>query len=132
MSMTDPIADMLTRLRNGITRQKEAVDIPASKIKRGICRKLLDEGYLREFKFIRNKRQGLLRVYLKYDDEGRCVINSLKRKSKPSLRVYIGVEDIPVVKSGIGTALLSTPRGVLTGKEARQENVGGEYICEVW
>jgi len=132
VSMTDPIADMLTRLRNGITRKKVSVDIPASKIKRGLCQKLLDEGYIRDFKFIRNKRQGLLRVYLKYDDEGECIISALKRQSKPSLRVYLGVEEIPVVKSGLGTALMSTPRGVLTGKQARRENVGGEFICEVW
>ena len=132
MSMTDPVADMLTRLRNGINRKKECVDIPASKLKEGVCRKLFDQGYIRDVKSIGNKRQGILRVYLKYDDEGKSLISALERKSKPSLRVYLGVDEIPIVKSGLGIAMLSTPRGVLTGKEARDQNVGGEFLCEVW
>ncbi|MGM0380696.1 MAG: 30S ribosomal protein S8 [bacterium] len=132
MNVTDPVGDMLARIKNGIHRGAESVDIPASKIKQGICEKLLDQGYITDFKVIRNPRQGTLRVYIKYDDEGEAVISDLERKSKPSRRVYLKVDEIPVVKSGLGNALLTTPEGVLTGREAREHNVGGEFLCEVW
>ncbi len=132
MNVTDPVGDMLSRIKNGIHRGAESVDIPASKIKKGICEKLLDQGYITDYKFIKNPRQGTLRVYLKYDDEGESVISNLVRRSKPSRRVYLKVDEIPVVKSGLGNALLTTPEGVLTGREARQRSVGGEFLCEVW
>ena len=132
MNVTDPVGDMLARIKNGIHRDAESVDIPASKIKKGICEKLLEQGYITDYKVIKNPRQGTLRVYLKYDEEGDAVISDLVRKSKPSRRVYLKVDEIPVVKSGLGNALLTTPEGVLTGKEARERNVGGEFLCEVW
>lgn len=132
MNVTDPVGDMLARLKNGLHREAENVDIPASELKEGLCKKLLEQGYITDYKFIRTPRQGNLRVYLKYDDGGDSVISELERKSKPSRRVYLKVDEIPVVKSGLGIALLTTPEGVLTGREAREKNVGGEFLCEVW
>ncbi|MFB6356917.1 MAG: 30S ribosomal protein S8 [bacterium] len=132
MVMTDPVADMLTRIRNALGRNADNVDVPASKLKQGICDKLKEQGYIIDYNFIKNKEQGILRLYLKYGPDGEAVINELERISKPGLRKYVGVDEIPRVKSGLGVALLSTSNGVLTGREAREENVGGEHLCEVW
>ncbi len=132
MNVTDPVADMLTRVNNALVRKQDVVDIPSSSLKRGIAKKLLDEGFIIDYKNIRNPRQGTLRLHLKYGPNDESVIQGLKRVSKPGRRRYVGVEEIPLVKSGLGIALLTTPKGVLTGREARAENVGGEFLCEVW
>jgi len=132
METTDPVADLLTRIRNGLVRNKERVDVPASNLKEEIVEKLIDQGYVRGYKYINNKKQGLLRILLKYGPDGEPVISELKRLSKPSRRQYAGVDDIPSIKSGLGIALLTTSRGVMTDHEAREENVGGELLCEVW
>lgn len=132
MQTTDPVADLLTRIRNGLVRNKDRVDVPASNLKEGIVDKLIEQGYVRGYKYINNNKQGLLRVLLKYGPEGEPVISELKRSSIPSRRQYVGVDEIPSVKSGLGIALLSTSNGVLTDLEAREENVGGELLCEVW
>lgn len=132
MDITDPVADLLTRIRNGLVRNKERVDVPASNLKEEIVEKLIDQGYVRGYKYINNKKQGLLRVLLKYGPDGESVISELKRTSKPSRRQYAGVDEISSVKSGLGIALLTTSRGVMTDHEAREENVGGELLFEVW
>ncbi len=132
MQVTDPVADMLSRINNALVREQNVVDIPASKLKRGICEKLEEQGFIRDFKNIRNPRQGILRIYLKYGPGDDSVISGLNRVSSPGRREYVGVDDIPLVKSGLGIALLTTPEGVLTGQEARDHNVGGELLCEVW
>ncbi len=132
MNVTDPVGDMLSRINNVLVRKKQSIDVPASNLKRGIAQKLLDEGFLTDFKNIRNPRQGLLRLYLKLDPDGEPVLRGIKRISTPGRRKYVAVDEIPLVKSGLGIALLTTPRGVLTGKEARDANVGGEFLCEVW
>jgi len=132
MNVTDPVADMLTRIRNAMIADDDRVDVPASKLKRGIAHKLMEAGYLLDCKAIRNPRQGTLRLYLKYGADEKPVMSSLERVSKPGRRVYVGAEEIEPVKSGLGVALLSTSEGVLTGREAREKNVGGEYLCKVW
>lgn len=132
MVMTDPVADMLSRIRNGLIRRKDSVDVPRSNLKAGICDQLKEEGFILDYKSIKDKRQGKLRIYLKYGPEDEPVIRELKRVSKPGLRRYVGVEEIPNVKEGLGVALLSTPNGVLTGRQARDARVGGELLCEVW
>ena len=130
--MTDPIADMLTRIRNALQARKDEVDIPASKLKRRIAEILKQEGYIKGFKFIADNKQGVLRVFLKYDDKKQSVITGLKRISKPGRRVYVGKEEIPRVMRGLGIAILTTSRGVMTDREARKLGVGGEVICYVW
>lgn len=132
MNVTDPVADMLTRIRNGIIANDDRVDVPASKLKKGIAKKMMESGYLLDCKAIRNPRQGTLRLYLKYGPDEESVISSLERVSKPGRRVYVSVDEIEPVKSGLGVALLSTSDGVLTGREARERNVGGEYLCRIW
>lgn len=129
--MTDPIADMLTRIRNGLMARKAAVDVRASKINLGIARVLKSEGYIRGFQFAQTDVQGEIRVTLKYGPEGEMVIQELARHSKPSRRVYRGVKDIPRVMNGLGIAILSTPRGILSDRECRRQNVGGELLCTV-
>ncbi len=131
MSMTDPIADMLTRLRNASGAEKKMVDVPASNIKTGIAKALYDRGFIRGFRKLEDGRQGILRIYLAYRN-GQSLIVGLKRISKPGCRVYTGVRDIPRVMGGKGIALLTTPRGVLTDAEAREENVGGEVLFHIW
>ena len=131
MSMTDPIADMLTRLRNGSRAEKKMVDVPASNIKTGIAKALYDRGFIRGFRKLDDGRQGILRIYLAYRN-GQSLIVGLKRISKPGCRVYTGVSDIPRVMGGKGMALLTTPRGVLTDTQAREENVGGEVLLHIW
>lgn len=132
VAVDDPVADMLTRIRNALDRDKDRVDIPSSQIKEGIANVLLDEGYILDFKNIRNPRQGTLRLYLKYGPDGDPVIDTMKKISKPGRRQYVGADDIKPVKSGLGISILSTPEGVLSGRQARSENVGGEFLCEVW
>ncbi|NIQ38436.1 MAG: 30S ribosomal protein S8 [Proteobacteria bacterium] len=131
MSLSDPIADMLTRIRNASHAKHEKVDIPASKSKNDIARLLKEDGYVKNFKVIDDKKQGVLRIYLKYDEEDRGIIN-LKRVSKPGRRVYVDSLHIPKVLNGLGISILSTSKGVLTDREARKANVGGEVLCYVW
>lgn len=132
MQTTDPVSDLLTRIRNGLVRNKERVDVPASNLKEAIVEKLIDEGYVRDYKYINNNKQGIIRVLLKYGNNGESVISDVNRKSKPGRRQYVDVSEIPTVKSGLGIALLSTSNGILTDYEAREQNVGGELLCEVW
>ncbi|MFQ5842419.1 MAG: 30S ribosomal protein S8 [Thermodesulfobacteriota bacterium] len=132
MSMTDPLADMLTRIRNASSAKHDKADIPASRLKEAIAKILKDEGYIKNYKVIVDERKhGTLRIFLKYDADRRGVIN-LKRVSKPSRRVYVGRDEIPSVLKGLGISILSTPKGVLTDKEARRANVGGEVLCYIW
>ena len=130
--MTDPIADMLTRIRNGCQARKRSVDIPSSGFKKAIAEALLREHMIRDFKVVEDNKQGILKVQLKYSKEGVSVIRGIKRISKPGLRYYVGANEIPRVRSNYGTAILSTPKGVLTSKESRREKVGGEVVCHVW
>ena len=132
MCMTDPIADLLTRIRNALTARHERVDLPSSKVKVNIARILKDEGYIKNFKVIKDNKQGVLRIFLKYNDENKSVIKGLKRISRPSRRVYVGADDIPPVLSGLGVGIISTSKGLLPDREARRLNVGGEMICSVW
>lgn len=132
MSMTDPIADMLTRIRNSNTARHDRVDVPGSKIKRSIADILKREGYIRDYAWIDDGRQGVIRVYLKYGPTRESVINGLKRISKPGLRVYAKKEDVPRVLGGLGIAILSTPDGIVSDREARTKGVGGEIICYIW
>jgi small subunit ribosomal protein S8 len=130
--MTDPIADMLTRIRNASKAKLEKVDIPSSKLKLEIAKILKDEGYIKNLKMVKDRRQGVIRVYLKYTDEEAPVIQGIRRVSRPGNRVYVGNDRIPRVLAGLGTAILSTPKGVQTGRQARKNNVGGEVLCHVW
>ncbi|QEM67938.1 30S ribosomal protein S8 [Geobacter sp. FeAm09] len=132
MSMTDPIADMLTRIRNANMVKLQKVDIPSSNLKVNIANVLKQEGFIKNYKVISDNLQGVLRIYLKYIDEKDGVINEIKRVSKPGGRVYTKAEDIPVVKNGIGVAILSTSKGIITDNAARQAGVGGELICTIW
>ncbi len=132
MSMTDPIADMLTRIRNAGHAKFEKVDIPASRLKIGLARILKEEGYIKNYKVIKDNRQGILRVYLRYDERQTPIIQGLKRISKPGRRVYAGIEDLPRVRAGLGVAVISTSKGVVTDRQARKLMVGGEVMCEIW
>ncbi len=132
MSMTDPVADMLTRIRNGIMVERETVNIPSSRIKIGIAEVLKKEGFIKEFKEIPDEKQGVLRVYLKYGPLNQKVISHIKRESTPGKRIYKGVEDIGRVLNGIGISIFSTSKGILSNKECRAHNIGGEHICTVW
>ena len=129
--MTDPIADMLTRIRNAITAKKETVEIPASNMKKAIADILLSEGYVKDVKLVEDGYNGKIAVTLKYSDK-KSVNNGLQRVSKPGLRSYSGVEDMPKVLGGLGTVILSTNKGILTGKQAKAQGVGGEVLCYVW
>lgn len=130
--ITDPVADYLTRIRNAQHAQHRHVDIPASKEKRAITQILLEKGYIRNYLNVDDGKQGLLRIYLKYDRDGDPVIRSLKRISTPGLRRYVGAENLPRVRNGLGIAILSTSRGMMTDKEARRINVGGEVLAYVY
>lgn len=132
MTMTDPIADMLTRIRNANTVKHETVDVPASNIKKEIVRILLEEGFVRGYDVIEDGKQGIIRIQLKYGQSGERVISGLKRISKPGMRVYAANHEIPKVLNGLGISVISTSKGILTDKQARKENVGGEVICYVW
>ena len=132
MNTTDPIADMLTRIRNANTSKHKTVDIPASKMKTGIAEILFREGYIKAYEEIKDENQGIIRVTLKYDEKGNRVIDGLKRISKPGLRVYASCEELPKVLNGLGIAIISTSKGVMSDKEARKLGIGGEVICYVW
>jgi small subunit ribosomal protein S8 len=132
MSMTDPIADMLTRIRNANTVGHERVEIPASKLKEQVAKILYEEGYIRNYRFIEDGKQGILRVYLKYGEKKEKVITQLKRISKPGRRVYVSKDELPRVIGGLGIAILSTSQGIMTAAQCRKAGVGGEVICHVW
>lgn len=132
MSMTDPIADLLTRIRNGAMAKLQKVDIPSSNMKVGIVNVLKNEGYIKNYKLISDQKQGILRIYLKYINDSDSVISEIKRVSKPGGRRYVKSDKIPSIKQGLGIAILSTSKGLLTDKAARETGVGGELICTVW
>ena len=132
MSLTDPIADYLTRIRNAVCAMHSKVDIPASNILKEITRILLEEGYIKNYTFVDDKKQGIIRIYLKYNEQKKCAITGLKRASRPGLRKYSKVDRIPRVMNGLGIAILSTPKGILSDVKARSERVGGEILCNIW
>ncbi len=132
MSMTDPIADLLTRIRNGQMARHKTVDVPSSRMKVAIAKILKDEGYIDSFKVVEDERQGILRMSLKYGSAGERVITGLERVSRPGRRVYCGKDEIPRVLGGMGITILSTPKGVITGSACRSLGVGGEILCNVW
>jgi small subunit ribosomal protein S8 len=130
--LTDPIADMLTRIRNALAARHPKVDVPASRLKAEIARILKEEGYIQNFKVAEEGVRKTIKVYLKYQPSGRPVISRLERVSRPGSRVYVGRDDVPRVLGGLGVNILTTPRGVMTGRDARQAGVGGEILCQVW
>lgn len=132
MVMTDPIADFLTRIRNGQKARFDKVDIPASKMKANIARILKEEGFIKNFKLIRDDKQGIIRIHLKYGDHRKALILGLKRVSRPGCRVYVGHDQIPRVLNGLGISILSTSQGIMSDRQARKERVGGELLCSVW
>lgn len=132
MSMTDPLADMLTRIRNASTARQEKVDVPASRLKLEVARILKEEGYIKNYKFTKDEKQGVIRIFLKYEENRRPVIEGMKRVSRPGRRIYTGADEIPKVLGGLGITILSTSKGVMTDQEARRLNVGGEVLCCVW
>ena len=132
MNTTDPIADMLTRIRNANSAKHKTVDVPSSKMKTAIAEILFKEGYIKSFELISNENQGIIRITLKYDEKGTRVIDGIKRISKPGLRVYAGKEELPRVLNGLGTAIISTSKGLKTDKEAREAGIGGEVLAYIW
>ena len=132
MHITDPVADMLTRIRNANNAKHETVDVPASNMKKSIAQILLDEGYIKSFQVIDDGTQGTIRITLKYNAGKEKVISGLRRVSKPGLRVYVGADELPRVLRGLGIAIVSTSKGVMTDKEARKQNIGGEVLAFVW
>jgi small subunit ribosomal protein S8 len=132
MSVTDPIADFLTRIRNACQASHDEVSIPASRLKTRLAEILKGEGYIQDFTLVPDRRQGMLILQLRYDPDGNPVIHGLKRESRPGRRVYVDSESLPRVRKGLGTAILTTSRGVLTDRQARREKVGGEYLCSIW
>jgi len=132
MSMTDPLADMLTRIRNAGGARFDKVDIPASRMKISLAKILKEEGFIKNYKVIKDNRQGILRVYLKYTSQQQPLIQGIRRVSKPGCRVYTGHAELPKVQGGLGVAVISTSQGVLTDRAARKLNVGGEVLCEIW
>ena len=132
MQITDPVADMLTRIRNANTAKHESVDVPASNLKKAIAKILLDEGYIKSFQIIDDGTQGIIRIQLKYLAGKEKVISGLRRVSKPGLRVYAGADELPRVLKGLGIAIISTSKGVMTDKTARANHVGGEVLAFVW
>lgn len=132
MQITDPIADLLTRIRNASSAKHDTVDIPASNMKKAICQILLDEGYIKNFTVAEDGKQGVITVVLKYGAGKTAAISGLRRVSKPGLRIYSDVENMPKVMKGLGVAIVSTSKGVMTDRQARKENVGGEVLAFVW
>ncbi|MDP2897347.1 MAG: 30S ribosomal protein S8 [bacterium] len=130
--MTDPIGDLLTRIRNANAAKHTNLDVPASKLKQQVLRVLKEEKYIGNYAYLPDKKQGMLRIYLKYTTERERVITAIRRVSKPGLRKYVRADDIPNVRGGLGIAILSTPKGVLSDKKAREQRVGGELLCVVW
>jgi small subunit ribosomal protein S8 len=132
MSMTDPVADLLTRIRNASKERHEKVEIPASRLKANVVRVLKEEGFIKNFRLQREDGLPVIKVYLKYTDDGAAVIQGVRRMSRPGLRRYSGYEKLPRPLSGAGVAIVSTSKGVMTGQKARAQKVGGEVLCEVW
>lgn len=132
MSFTDPVADLLTRIRNAINARQQKLDVPASKLKMEIARILKEEGYLANYKATEENGRKLLRLYIKYGSNNDAAITNLARVSRPGCRVYVGHNEIPRVLGGLGISILTTPKGVMTGRQARRSGVGGEILCEVW
>ena len=132
MQITDAIADLLTRIRNANTAKHDTVEVPASNIKKAIVQILLDEGYIKSFNVIDDNKQGIIKIALKYGEDKTPVITGLKRVSKPGLRIYSDVENMPKVMKGLGVAIISTSKGVMTDRQARKENVGGEFLAYIW
>lgn len=132
MSLTDPIADLLTRIRNAVHADKKDLSLPSSRMKTEVVRILRDEGYIKNFKVISDNKQGILNISLKYNDEGECVISGLKRVSKPGCRIYCSKNSIPKTLDGLGIVMVSTSKGIMTGKMCEEFGVGGEVLCSVW
>lgn len=132
MVMTDPVADFLTRIRNGNMVMHETVEVPGSRIKLSIARIMQEEGYIKDYEFVEDGKQGVIRIYLKYGPDKRKVITGIKRISKPGLRVYVKKDEIPRVLGGLGTAVISTSKGLMSDKNARKQGLGGEVICYIW
>ena len=132
MALTDPIADFLTRIRNANMAKHESLEVPASKIKRSIAEILKNEGFIRDYEFIEDNKQGIIRVFLKYGKNGERVISGIRRISKPGLRSYVKADAVPKVLNGLGIAILSTSEGVMTDKDARAKKIGGEVIAYIW
>lgn len=132
MTMTDPVADFLTRIRNSVQASKDRCDAPLSRLKLELAKILQDEGFVRTFKVLEEGPQGTLRVYLRYSHDGEPAIRGIERVSRPGLRVYRGVDELPRVRGGIGTAVISTSKGLMTDTKAREARLGGEVICRVW
>jgi small subunit ribosomal protein S8 len=132
MAVTDPIADMLTRIRNAIMARHDFVLVPSSRTKMAIARILKEEGFIGDYEVLRSKSHRSIKIYLKYDDKSKPIISGLERVSKPGLRVYVGQKEIPRVYGGLGIAIISTPKGVITGKQAWRQGIGGEILCYVW
>ena len=132
MNLTDPVADFLTRIRNSIRARHQKLDVPASKLKSEIARILKEEGYIANYKPTEENGQKVLRVYLKYGPNNEAAIRDLQRVSRPGCRVYLGRDEIRRVQGGLGISIMTTPKGVMTGRQARREGVGGEVLCEVW
>ncbi len=132
MPISDPIADMLTRIRNAGKAKFRKMDVPASRVKKELAQVLKNEGFIKDYKFIKDSKQGILRLYLKYDQNRESVILNLKRISKPSRRVYVKCKDIKPLLNGMGISILSTSKGIKTDQQAKKDNVGGEFLCNVW
>lgn len=130
--VTDPIADMLTRIRNAAMARHDFVLVPSSKVKLALAKILRDEGFIKEYEVVKGKQQRVIKIYLKYTDKKEPVIEGLQRVSKPGLRIYVSKSEIPRVYGGLGIAIMSTPKGIISGKKAWHEGVGGELICFVW
>ncbi len=132
MNITDPVADLLTRVRNASSAKHDTVDIPSSNLKKNIAQIMVDEGYVKSMEIIEDNKQGVIRLTLKYRETGTPVLTGLRRVSKPGLRIYSGALEMPKVMKGLGTAIVSTSKGVMTDKAARKENVGGEVLAFIW
>jgi small subunit ribosomal protein S8 len=132
MQVTDPIADLLTRIRNAFRAKHDTVEVPASNMKKEIVKILFDEGYIKEYKYAQDDKQGVIKIWLKYADGKKSAITGIKRVSKPGLRVYAACDEIPRVLKGLGIAIVSTSKGIMTDKRARKEHIGGEVLAFVW
>ncbi|NPV83444.1 MAG: 30S ribosomal protein S8 [Candidatus Aminicenantes bacterium] len=132
MSLTDPIADMLTRIRNAVRAKKKEINVPSSRLKVEIARILKEEGYIKNYKVIEDNKQGVLNIVLKYTDDNQSVISGLRRVSKPGCRIYCTRDSIPRVLDGLGVVIISTSRGLLTDKQCQEQGLGGEVLCEIW
>jgi small subunit ribosomal protein S8 len=132
VTVSDPIADMLTRIRNAVMARHDSVLIPASKIKLAIARVLKAEGFIGDYEVVKGKSQRVIRIHIRYDENNKSIISGLERVSRPGLRVYAGQREIPRVYGGLGIAIVSTPKGVMTGQQAWREGIGGELLCRVW